>query len=144
MATCKCQGSSACAPTSGEGEVGGGEGRGGFRSQRLNGATAGRHPDPSSPGHGKIDRSEGDTGFQEAKTATSGPCSAPRTTPPCPSPLAPEAQVYSPGMGFPGMGFPGARPARSQGAPAGEGALGWTASTRLGTRQWAPAEQLSR
>lgn len=66
---------------------------GDFGSHRLKGATAGRHPDPSSPGHGKNDRSEGDTGFQEAKTATSGPCSASRHPAPCPLLLDPEAQV---------------------------------------------------
>lgn len=64
-----------------------------FRSPRPNGAAAGRRPDLGSPHHGKNDRSEGDPGFQEAKTATSGPCSAsrlpiPRPPPPAPPPVA--------------------------------------------------------
>lgn len=50
-------------------------GIGGFRSRRLKETAAGRDLDPSSADHGESALSEGDTGFQEAKTATSGPCS---------------------------------------------------------------------
>lgn len=54
-------------------------GEGGFRRQHLGETAAGRNLDPSNAGRGKNAQLEGDTGFQEEKTATSGPCSPTRT-----------------------------------------------------------------
>lgn len=108
---------------------------GDFRSQRLNVATAGRHLDLSTAGRGKNGQSEGDTGLQEAKALTSGLCSASSHHPSC---LFPEPRCRAPGMGTPGAG-----PAGSRGSPSGEGEIDWRACTRLGTRQWAPAELVS-
>lgn len=103
-----------------------------MRRQRLEETDAGRDLDLSRADHWESAQSESDTGFRgwEGETATSGPCSAPRESPP------PAAQVRGPRAAEP----PGC------GSRAGELRRVRRAggATRAGTPGWGSAERSDR